>query len=248
MEEGYLSWRAVAEESATFIANSSSTTSLPQLARTNSADTFKKSQRFRSESTGDNTFGFTRSKSFSPHSSHAPSVKHNMNRALAKAQKVKSLERVFDSAVESLASTLNLSLVYLVALDIRSPSVTPLFSSQSSESVDVVIGKFYFSIFNIRAAGWWIRVGLRLLASCGLKTNSISFDEQLHLKSLRAPEGGIIYQNPTSTTSSEYSSGILISIAEKTTKRLNGTTGYVLVSFHLINVFASYSLTDIFDN
>ena len=68
---------------------------------------------------------------------------------------------------------------------------------------------------------------LRVLASHGLPSPPPSFDPALHVKALRAPEGGLIYKsarfNPAATAS--YASGILIPVLE--VRR----TGFVLCSY-----------------
>ena len=74
-----------------------------------------------------------------------------------------------------LSKSLNLSLVYLVALDLTSPSYN-----------------------------------LTLLSSCGLPSPPPSFDPSLHFKALRAPEGGLLYQNTRGGKG--FASGLLVPI------------------------------------
>ncbi|GAA5964830.1 hypothetical protein JCM21900_001459 [Sporobolomyces salmonicolor] len=72
---------------------------------------------------------------------------------------------------------------------------------------------------------------LRILSSCGLPHPAPSFDPALHLKALRAPEGGLIYKNPRfqpddlERGSGSYASGILIPVLE--VRRI----GYVLCGY-----------------
>ena len=68
---------------------------------------------------------------------------------------------------------------------------------------------------------------LRVLAAHGLPTPPPAFDPALHLKALRAPEGGLVYKNPrfASVSSSSFAAGILIPILE--VRR----TGYVLCAY-----------------
>lgn len=68
---------------------------------------------------------------------------------------------------------------------------------------------------------------LRVLAAHGLPTPPPAFDPALHLKALRAPEGGLVYKNPrfASVSSSSFAAGILLPILE--VRR----TGYVLCAY-----------------
>ncbi|GAA5935345.1 GAF domain-containing protein [Sporobolomyces koalae] len=68
---------------------------------------------------------------------------------------------------------------------------------------------------------------LRILSARGLPSPAPSFDPNLHLKALRAPEGGLIYKNPRYVPNGpgSYSSGILIPILE--VRRV----GYVLCGY-----------------
>ena len=69
---------------------------------------------------------------------------------------------------------------------------------------------------------------LKVLASHGLTNPAPSFDPALHLKALRAPEGGLLYRNPrfdpTGDTTA-YASGLMIPILECRKK------GYVLCGY-----------------
>ncbi|KAI5480532.1 GAF domain containing protein [Pseudohyphozyma bogoriensis] len=97
----------------------------------------------------------------------------------------KELQKMFDQATRMLHKSLELSLVYLVSLDLS--AATP---------------------------------SLRLLSSCGLPTPPPSFDPQLHLKALRAAEGGLLFKSPLSTEERRlaggpgYASGLLLPILE----------------------------------
>ncbi|ORY66786.1 hypothetical protein BCR35DRAFT_270103 [Leucosporidium creatinivorum] len=58
---------------------------------------------------------------------------------------------------------------------------------------------------------------LRVLAAHGLSNPAPSFDPALHLKALRAPEGGLLYRNPRYSPEGEglgFASGMLIPILE----------------------------------
>lgn len=58
---------------------------------------------------------------------------------------------------------------------------------------------------------------LRVLAAHGLSNPAPSFDPALHLKALRAPEGGLLYRNPRYSPEGEglgYAQGMLIPILE----------------------------------
>ncbi|GAA6015867.1 hypothetical protein JCM11491_007217 [Sporobolomyces phaffii] len=68
---------------------------------------------------------------------------------------------------------------------------------------------------------------LRILSARGLPSPAPSFDPNLHLKALRAQEGGLIYKNPRFVPSGpgSYSSGILIPVME--VRRV----GYVLCGY-----------------
>lgn len=68
---------------------------------------------------------------------------------------------------------------------------------------------------------------LRVLAAHGLPNPPPAFDPALHLKALRAPEGGLVYKNPrfTHVSSSSFAAGILLPVLE--VRR----TGYVLCAY-----------------
>ncbi|KAK4053306.1 hypothetical protein OIO90_003918 [Microbotryomycetes sp. JL221] len=114
----------------------------------------------------------------------------------------RDLQKIFDQAVRMLAKALDLSLVYLVSLDMSQQHITgsPI---------------------------------LKVLASHGMPTPAPSFDPALHLKALRAPEGGLLYKNPkfestpnaTLSNSPAFAQGMLIPILE--VRR----TGYVLSGY-----------------
>ncbi|BGP13884.1 hypothetical protein JCM10213_002523 [Rhodosporidiobolus nylandii] len=108
---------------------------------------------------------------------------------------------IYTSACTSLASTLELSLVYLVELDLSTCEPAPSLSGSPT---------------------------LSLLAAHNLPTGSnASFDPSLHLRALRAPEGGLLYRSPTSpsTGGSGFASGVLLPVAETDTK------GWVLAGY-----------------
>ncbi|KDE03559.1 hypothetical protein MVLG_05944, partial [Microbotryum lychnidis-dioicae p1A1 Lamole] len=78
----------------------------------------------------------------------------------------KDLHKVFDQANRMLAKALALDLVYLVSLD-----VAALNSGTNTHSA------------------------LRVLSACGMPSPPPTLDPALHLKALRAPEGGLLYSN-----------------------------------------------------
>ncbi|GAA5979254.1 hypothetical protein JCM11641_001974 [Rhodosporidiobolus odoratus] len=101
----------------------------------------------------------------------------------------REVQKTFDTAVKMLAKALNLELVYLAALEL---SVLETPTSTDSDK-------------------------LRILSSHGLPTAPPSFDPALHLKALRAPEGGLIYRNTQfdpAASNLTYAAGLLIPILE----------------------------------
>jgi len=117
---------------------------------------------------------------------------------------------LFATACTSLAESLNLSLVYVVSLDLASCAPAPSIVGQPA---------------------------LTLVAAHNLPADSnASFDPALHLRALRAPEGGLLYRSPTAATGGEdgagagagaggFASGILLPVAEST------ETGWVLAGY-----------------
>lgn len=101
-----------------------------------------------------------------------------VNAAAARLQLALDATAAFERGVKLLGETLELSLVYLVALDIPPPS------AQHQQQAPVV----------------------NLLAAYGLD-RALVFDPWLHLRALRAPEGGILYQNPDASAEHDSSSG-----------------------------------------
>lgn len=98
-------------------------------------------------------------------------------------------QKLFDAATGALGKGLDLSLVYLVSLDL----------SREDESLSP----------------------LTLLSAHNLPSTKPSFDPFLHLKALRAPEGGLLFKNPLVASSADgsfdgpgYASGILLPVAE----------------------------------
>lgn len=113
---------------------------------------------------------------------------------------------IFTAACTSLAQTLALDLVYLVSLDLRSCPPAPSINGSP---------------------------GLTLLASHNLPQDSnATFDPALHLRALRAPEGGLLYRSPSSSArggegrAGGFASGILLPIAETDNER-----GWVLAGY-----------------
>ncbi|GAA5830335.1 hypothetical protein JCM11251_001312 [Rhodosporidiobolus azoricus] len=126
-----------------------------------------------------------------------------------------SPSQIYLSALTSLASTLSLQLVYLVALDLS--SVPPAPSVEGGE-----------------------KVKLSLVSAWNLpKGSQASFDPTLHLRALRAPEGGLLYRSPPSVgaTGSKgkarkdeqreggFASGVLLPVLESEKK------GWVLAGY-----------------
>lgn len=106
-------------------------------------------------------------------------------------------QKLFDAATRALAKGLDLSLVYLVSLDLEDS-----------------------------------KTAVTLLSSHNLPTRKPSFDPALHLKALRAAEGGLLYRNPLvdpkdpmGFSGPGFASGILLPVAEA-----NGR-GWVLAGF-----------------
>ncbi|KAK4331991.1 GAF domain containing protein [Rhodotorula toruloides] len=99
----------------------------------------------------------------------------------------REVQKTFDTATKMLAKSLELELVYLAALDIALASSTDPSASP-----------------------------LRILSSHGLPHPPPSFDPALHLKALRAPEGGLIYKNPrySPSAAASYASGIMLPVLE----------------------------------
>ncbi|GAA5857540.1 hypothetical protein JCM8547_009329 [Rhodosporidiobolus lusitaniae] len=115
----------------------------------------------------------------------------------------REVQKQLDTAVKMLAKALELELVYVAALDLALLDAPSSTSSSSSAK-------------------------LRILSSHGLPHPPPSFDPALHLKALRAPEGGLIYKNPRfvpSSLVSTYAAGILIPILEVRRQ------GYVLCGY-----------------
>jgi len=102
-------------------------------------------------------------------------------------------QKVFDTATRTLLKALDLSLVYLVALDLAAPD----------------------------------KPALRVLSACNLPSPVPAFDPVLHLKALRAPEGGLLYKNARydGNEGAGYAAGMLIPIME--VRRV----GYVLSGY-----------------
>ncbi|GAA6009009.1 hypothetical protein JCM10207_004063 [Rhodosporidiobolus poonsookiae] len=134
-------------------------------------------------------------------SPRAPSPRSTLPPLLAST----SPEVIFSAACTSLASSLSLSLVYLVLLDLSAcPPAPSLVGSPT----------------------------LTLIAAHNLPTDAnASFDPALHLRALRAPEGGLLYRSPSSSSrngekaASGFASGILLPVAETESK------GYVLAGY-----------------
>ncbi|KAK4333914.1 DNA replication licensing factor MCM3 [Rhodotorula toruloides] len=105
---------------------------------------------------------------------------------------------IFAAACTSLADKLDLALVYLVSLDLSSCPPAPSVAGSPS---------------------------LELIAAHNLPPDAnASFDPSLHLRALRAPEGGLLYRSPAASSSASpamreaakggFASGILLPVAE----------------------------------
>ncbi|GAA5891798.1 hypothetical protein JCM8208_002889 [Rhodotorula glutinis] len=130
----------------------------------------------------------------------------------------RDVQKMFDAAVRMLARSLELELVYLAALDLAGLGSSVLESDSASVSS---------AALSSSAAAGGSGVKLRVLASHGLPTPPPSFDPALHVKALRAPEGGLIYKNPrfSPSATASFAAGILIPVLE--VRR----TGFVLCSY-----------------
>ncbi|GAA6046531.1 hypothetical protein JCM3770_006195 [Rhodotorula araucariae] len=126
----------------------------------------------------------------------------------------REVQKTFDTAVRMLARSLDLDLVYLAALDLAALASVPAPANGAS----------FTSAAAMNAAA---SSKLRILAAHGLPTPPPSFDPALHVKALRAPEGGLIYKNPrfSPTVTASYAAGILIPVLE--VRR----TGFVLCAY-----------------
>lgn len=123
-------------------------------------------------------------------------------------------QKLFDSATRALGNGLDLQLVYLVALDLSAASKTtdPPLTLLSSHGLD---------------------------SASTSTTTQPSFDPALHLKALRAPEGGLLFKNPAfaqgqaqpSTTSTSFASGILLPVTEHQNRTSGQRTGWVLAGY-----------------
>ncbi|BGP44368.1 hypothetical protein JCM10450v2_000179 [Rhodotorula kratochvilovae] len=123
----------------------------------------------------------------------------------------RDVQKTFDTAVRMLAKSLDLELVYLAALDLA--ALAPASDTASIASLPLSAATASSK--------------LRVLASHGLPSPPPSFDPALHVKALRAPEGGLIYKNPrfTPSAAASYAAGILIPVLE--VRR----TGFVLCAY-----------------
>ncbi|GAA6051327.1 hypothetical protein JCM3770_004485 [Rhodotorula araucariae] len=109
---------------------------------------------------------------------------------------------IFSAACTSLAQNLDLALVYLVSLDLTTCPPAPSMDGHPA---------------------------LTLMAAHNLPSDSsASFDPALHLRALRAPEGGLLYRSPSSAAAEAqggFASGILLPVAE------TEATGWVLAGY-----------------
>ncbi|GAA5861962.1 hypothetical protein JCM3774_001367 [Rhodotorula dairenensis] len=106
----------------------------------------------------------------------------------------------------SLAKTLDLSLVYVVKLDLSRCPPPPATTGL---------------------------VGLELLAAHNLPEEShASFDPALHLRALRAPEGGLLFRSPAES-GGKFASGVLLPVAETPGNHASGSgaQGWVLAGY-----------------
>ena len=133
----------------------------------------------------------------------------------------RDVQKMFDAAVRMLARSLELELVYLAALDLAG------LGSSAASVLESDTASISSAALSASAGAGGTGVRLRVLAAHGLPTPPPSFDPALHVKALRAPEGGLIYKNPRFSPSAMASlaAGILIPVLE--VRR----TGFVLCSY-----------------
>lgn len=132
----------------------------------------------------------------------APSSKSTFPSARTRPPPKSPQQKLFEAATGALGKGLDLSLVYLVSLDL----------SREDEDLSP----------------------LTLLSAYNLPATQPSFDPSLHLKALRAPEGGLLFKNPLVAASTDgvfdgpgYASGILLPVAESQALR----KGWVLAGY-----------------
>lgn len=120
-------------------------------------------------------------------------------------------QKIYDISTKLVANSLDLALVYILKLDLSTPS-------KLSDNLETSVKS------------------LSLVSSYGLPSPEPAFDAVLHLKALRSEEGGLLYQNPNideltggetlpATEDVEYASALLVPIYE------SDRTGYVLAGF-----------------
>lgn len=106
----------------------------------------------------------------------------------------------------SLAMALDLSLVYVVKLDLSRCPPPPATTGSA---------------------------GLELIAAHNLPEEShASFDPALHLRALRAPEGGLLFRSPAES-GGKFASGVLLPVAEtpRDPSATAGAEGWVLAGY-----------------
>ncbi|GAA5862007.1 hypothetical protein JCM1840_006906 [Sporobolomyces johnsonii] len=101
-------------------------------------------------------------------------------------------QHILDLSTRSIASQLDLPLVYVLSL---SP---PPFSDASSPPSATSMHR------------------VRLLSCAGPPSHPLGFSVDLHVKALQAPEGGLVYENPTPSRAAwSYSGGIVLAVASE---------------------------------
>ena len=127
-------------------------------------------------------------------------------------------QRIYDISTRLIANSLELSLVYILQLD-----MTPGDPATAQDAEDEDISR-------VKSLG--------LISAFGLPQPEPAFDAVLHLKALRSAEGGLLYQNPDvleleageklpKTEEVEYASALLVPICESEDK----ARGYILAGF-----------------
>lgn len=175
--------------------------------------------------------GVARSNSATSRSSTTSSTRRRSTRAVFPSDKTRPLpnasssprsshrplspqQKLFDSATNALGKSCNLSLVYLVSLDL-------------TDELEMEPALSLLSAYGLASA----------TSASGSKP---SFDPALHLKALRAPEGGLLFKNPayasgqTATTpATAFASGILLPVTELEVERQGSSTkiGWVLAGY-----------------
>ncbi|GAA5899907.1 hypothetical protein JCM5296_006211 [Sporobolomyces johnsonii] len=129
-------------------------------------------------------------------------------------------QHVLDLSTRSIASQLDLPLVYVISLS--PPPASDASSPPPATSMPMPLPR------------------VRLLSCSGPPSHPLGFSVDLHVKALQAPEGGLVYENPTPSRAAwSYSGGIVLAVASEARSRGieegmegdGGTRGCVLAVF-----------------